>query len=78
MPGVHVERRRQRRQGIQGRERTESLRADGTDGDFALAEPHLIASGKRDSAITLANMMYEWSQKGALDPAPYAARGVLP
>lgn len=54
------------------------LTADTTDHDFILAEPHLLASGKRDSAIILAEMMYAWSQKGALDPAPYAVRGVLP
>ncbi|TYJ53216.1 hypothetical protein B9479_006139 [Cryptococcus floricola] len=45
---------------------------------FVPAEQYLLASGKRDAAVTLANMMYEWCQKGALDPGPYALRGVLP
>ncbi|WVQ85915.1 hypothetical protein IAT38_008083 [Cryptococcus sp. DSM 104549] len=45
---------------------------------FVLAEQHLLASGKRDAAVTLADMMYEWCNKGALDPGPYALRGTLP
>lgn len=48
------------------------------DRQFALAEPHLLASHKRDSAITLAEMLFEWSEKGGLDPGAYAVRGVLP
>ncbi|KAK8850485.1 hypothetical protein IAR55_004403 [Kwoniella newhampshirensis] len=45
---------------------------------FEAAEQHLLASGKRDSAITLAEMMFEWCEKGKLDPGPYAIRGTLP
>ncbi|KAI9633514.1 uncharacterized protein MKK02DRAFT_38167 [Dioszegia hungarica] len=48
------------------------------DRQFAQAESHLLASHKRDSAITLAEMLFEWSEKGTLDPGPYAVRGVLP
>lgn len=53
-------------------------RADELDRQFAQAESHLLASHKRDSAITLAEMLFEWSEKGTLDPGPYAVRGVLP
>ena len=48
--------------------------------DYAHAESHLILSGTRDSARTLADMLYDWSK---LDPASvegagrYAARGAL-
>lgn len=64
---------------------------------YFLAEQHLLASGKRDASIVLADMMFEWyvptlavciinpiflSQnrcgKGALDPGPFALRGILP
>ncbi|WVN89758.1 uncharacterized protein L203_104988 [Cryptococcus depauperatus CBS 7841] len=48
------------------------------DHHFVEAEKYLLGSGKRDAAITLADMMYEWCDKGALDPGPYALRGVLP
>ncbi|WWC92275.1 uncharacterized protein L201_007229 [Kwoniella dendrophila CBS 6074] len=48
------------------------------DRAFPLAERHLLASGKRDAAQTLAQMMFEWSEKGQLDPGPYAVRGTLP
>ncbi|WVF68066.1 hypothetical protein IAT40_002829 [Kwoniella sp. CBS 6097] len=48
------------------------------DRAFVLAEQHLLASGKRDAALTLAEMMFEWSEKGKLDPGPYAVRGTLP
>ncbi|WWD20666.1 hypothetical protein CI109_105142 [Kwoniella shandongensis] len=48
------------------------------DRAFVAAEPHLLSSGKRDAAITLAEMMFEWSEKGKLDPGPYAIRGTLP
>jgi len=57
-----------------------------------LAEQHLLASGKRDAANLLAEVMFEWyvpmtrydeilmvrRGKGAQDPGPYAAKGVLP
>ncbi|ORX41022.1 hypothetical protein BD324DRAFT_647922 [Kockovaella imperatae] len=48
------------------------------DRQFELAEQHLLASGKRDSAHLLADMMFEWCEKGSLDPGPYAIRGTLP
>ncbi|WRT70685.1 uncharacterized protein IL334_007683 [Kwoniella shivajii] len=48
------------------------------DRAFPLAEQHLLGSGKRDAALTLAQMMFEWSEEGKLDPGPYAVRGTLP
>lgn len=45
---------------------------------FESAEQYLLNAGKRDSAVVLADLMYEWSNRGAEDPAPYAVRGVLP
>ncbi|EIW69932.1 hypothetical protein TREMEDRAFT_38601 [Tremella mesenterica DSM 1558] len=45
---------------------------------YTQAEHHLLASGKRDAAITLAEMMFDWCEKGVLDPSPYALRGTLP
>lgn len=64
---------------------------------YFLAEQHLLASGKRDASIVLADMMFEWyvltlamciislnllfpnrCGKGALDPGPFALRGILP
>lgn len=46
-----------------------------------MAEPHLLASGTRDAARTLAEVMYAWSAEGADGPGAignYAVRGVLP
>jgi hypothetical protein len=40
-----------------------AARANETDGDFEAAEPHLLASGKRDSARLLADMI-DWSGAG--------------
>ncbi|EJT50295.1 cytoplasm protein [Trichosporon asahii var. asahii CBS 2479] len=51
------------------------------DGNFEVAEPHLLASGTRDAARTLADMMYAWSSEGVDGPGAvgnYAVRGVLP
>ncbi|KAG7562397.1 hypothetical protein FFLO_02177 [Filobasidium floriforme] len=48
------------------------------DRKFVQAEQHLVASCKRDAAVTLAEMAYEWCGKGAEDPAPYACRVVIP
>ncbi|ORY20752.1 hypothetical protein BCR39DRAFT_554838 [Naematelia encephala] len=48
------------------------------DKSYVQAEVHLLASGKRDAAALLAEMMFDWSEKGQLDPAPYAIRGTLP
>ncbi|KAG8788327.1 hypothetical protein FRC15_004910 [Serendipita sp. 397] len=45
--------------------------------DFVAAEPHLIASGSRESAKTLANMLFTWSRNGA-EPGTYASKGVIP
>ncbi|KAG8948376.1 hypothetical protein FRC03_000731 [Tulasnella sp. 419] len=47
------------------------------EGDFAEAEARLLASGTRDSARTLAQVMFEWSRSGA-EPGAYASRGVIP
>ena len=49
-----------------------------TDGLFLPAEHHLLASGKRDAATLLADMIFEWNEKGRNPPGPYACRGVLP
>ncbi|KAF8589875.1 DUF410-domain-containing protein [Ramaria rubella] len=47
------------------------------EGSLALAEPHLLAGGKRDSARLLACLLLEWWD-GTLDAGIYAARGVIP
>ncbi|KIJ62848.1 hypothetical protein HYDPIDRAFT_29995 [Hydnomerulius pinastri MD-312] len=47
------------------------------DGAFDAAEPHLLASGKRDSARLLAQMMVDWSAVGGV-PGNFALRGTLP
>ncbi|KAG1806948.1 hypothetical protein EV424DRAFT_1558581 [Suillus variegatus] len=47
------------------------------DGAFDAAEPHFLASGKRDSARSLANMMIEWSAAGGA-LGNFALRGTLP
>jgi hypothetical protein len=49
----------------------------GKEGSFDLAEPHLLAAGKRDSARLLAEMMAEWSKMGAT-PGAFALRGTIP
>lgn len=49
-----------------------------SDNLFVPAETHLLASGKRDAASLLAELMFEWSHKGADPVGGYAARGVLP
>ncbi|KAJ7470795.1 hypothetical protein FB451DRAFT_1252276 [Mycena latifolia] len=48
------------------------------EGAFEAAEPHFLASSKRDSARLLAEMFIEWS---AVDPSSHGAfalRGILP
>ncbi|WOO79356.1 Golgi to ER traffic protein 4 [Vanrija pseudolonga] len=45
---------------------------------FVPAEHHLLASGKRDAATLLAELLFEWSEKGKQDPGPYAVKGTLP
>ncbi|KAF8840215.1 hypothetical protein BDN67DRAFT_930847 [Paxillus ammoniavirescens] len=47
------------------------------EGAFDAAEPHFLASGKRDSARLLAQMMVDWSAVGGL-PGIFALRGTLP
>jgi len=47
------------------------------EGAYDTAEPHLLASGKRDSARLLAQMMVEWSAVGGM-PGNFALRGTLP
>lgn len=47
------------------------------EGFFELAEVHLLAAGKRDSARLLAHLLFEW-WNGASDPGLYASRGVIP
>lgn len=44
---------------------------------FELAEPHLLAAGKRDSARLLAHLLVDWSN-GASNVGLYASRGVIP
>ncbi|GMK54600.1 hypothetical protein CspeluHIS016_0111860 [Cutaneotrichosporon spelunceum] len=45
---------------------------------FEPAEQYFLNAGKRDSATLLADMLFEWGNKGAEDPGAYAVRGVLP
>lgn len=47
------------------------------DGAYNAAEPHFLASGKRDSARLLAQMMVDWSTVGGI-PGNFALRGTLP
>lgn len=50
-----------------------------SEGAFDLAEPHLLAAGKRDSARLLAQMMFEWWQGAdSSSPGPFAIRGTFP
>ncbi|KAF8442267.1 hypothetical protein L210DRAFT_3202571 [Boletus edulis BED1] len=44
---------------------------------YDAAEPHLLASGKRDSARLLAQMMVDWCAAGGI-PGHFALRGTLP
>ncbi|KAG5643278.1 hypothetical protein DXG03_001245 [Asterophora parasitica] len=47
------------------------------EGSFELAEPHFLASGKRDSARLLAEMFVQWSAAGGT-PGAFALRGIIP
>ncbi|KZT07615.1 DUF410-domain-containing protein [Laetiporus sulphureus 93-53] len=47
------------------------------EGAFDSAEPHFLASGKRDSARLLAQMFAEWAATRGYDGA-FALRGVIP
>ena len=50
---------------------------DHTEGTFDVAEPHLLAAGKRDSARLLAEMFVEWAgPQGSVEP--FALRGTIP
>ncbi|KAJ7284401.1 hypothetical protein C8J57DRAFT_1119279 [Mycena rebaudengoi] len=48
------------------------------DGAFEAAEPHLLASAKRDSARLLAEMFSEWSASDPASHGTFALRGTLP
>ena len=54
----------------------QSTWVDSLDGDFIIAEPHLLASGQRDSARILAEMLLQWSEGDKL--GLFALRGSLP
>jgi hypothetical protein len=47
------------------------------EGAFDAAEPHFLASGKRDSARLLAEMFIQWSSAGG-PPGAFALRGTIP
>ncbi|KAJ3827218.1 hypothetical protein F5878DRAFT_440915 [Lentinula raphanica] len=47
------------------------------EGSFAAAEPHLLASGSRDSARLLAEMFIQWATPSATF-GPFALRGTIP
>ncbi|CAK5269420.1 unnamed protein product [Mycena citricolor] len=48
------------------------------DGAFEAAEPHLLASGNRDSARVLAEMFIEWAAADVDSYGAFALRGTLP
>ncbi|KAF7330189.1 hypothetical protein MVEN_02455900 [Mycena venus] len=48
------------------------------EGAFEAAEPHLLASSKRDSARLLAEMFIEWSASDPSSHGAFALRGTLP
>ncbi|KAJ7352280.1 hypothetical protein DFH08DRAFT_858438 [Mycena albidolilacea] len=48
------------------------------EGAFETAEPHLLASSKRDSARLLAEMFIEWSASDPSSHGAFALRGTLP
>lgn len=47
------------------------------EGSFDSAEPHLLASGQRDSARLLAQMFVEWASANG-PPGAFALRGTVP
>jgi hypothetical protein len=47
------------------------------EGEFEAAEPHFLASGKRDAARLLAEMFFQWSSSGG-SPGAFALRGTIP
>ena len=51
------------------------------DGSIDAAEPHLLASGSRDSARLLAQVFFDWAQASnavASHAGSFALRGTLP
>jgi hypothetical protein len=48
-----------------------------TEGSFEAAEPHFLASGKRDSARLLADMFLQWAEP-TQEYGVFALRGVIP
>ncbi|KAG8943495.1 hypothetical protein FRC04_002846 [Tulasnella sp. 424] len=53
------------------------------ESDFPRAESHLVSSGTRDSALLLAQLLFEWYQSASstdssLDPGLFALRGTIP
>ncbi|KAJ7163871.1 hypothetical protein C8R43DRAFT_918852 [Mycena crocata] len=48
------------------------------EGAFETAEPHFLASSKRDSARLLAEMFIEWSASDPTSHGSFALRGTLP
>lgn len=48
------------------------------EGLFEAAEPHFLASGKRDSARILANMFVEWASPTPSSCGVFALRGTIP
>ncbi|KAF7317170.1 hypothetical protein HMN09_00451900 [Mycena chlorophos] len=48
------------------------------EGSFEAAEPHFLASSKRDSARLLAEMFLEWSTADPSSHGAFALRGTLP
>ncbi|KAJ7590045.1 hypothetical protein C8J56DRAFT_936769 [Mycena floridula] len=47
------------------------------EGSFVAAEPHFLASGKRDSARLLGDMFLQWMSATNSAPGPLALRGTL-
>jgi len=48
------------------------------EGNFEVAETHLLASGTRDSARLLAEMFMQWTTAPGGTPGTFALRGTLP
>ncbi|KAJ7056739.1 hypothetical protein C8F01DRAFT_1257396 [Mycena amicta] len=48
------------------------------EGSFEAAEPHFLASSKRDSARLLAEMFLQWSAADPKSHGAFALRGILP
>ncbi|KAG6850116.1 hypothetical protein H0H93_001037 [Arthromyces matolae] len=48
------------------------------EGAFDTAEPHFLASGKRDSARLLAEMFLAWSVEEGATAGAFALRGIIP